>query len=120
MIEHLKIGTDLVDISRFQKIPISSKSSFYKKIFLPSEIKYCSKFKNPYEHFAGKFAAKEAIIKATQKKIQLNQIEIKNEKKGLEIIIKNKIESNTHISISHETDYAVAMCVIETIIKNRF
>jgi holo-[acyl-carrier protein] synthase len=116
----MQIGIDIVKISRFRNKKYNINQNFYKKIFTTNEIKYCLKYKDPYTHFAGKFAAKEAIIKATQKKIQLNQIEIKNKKKGLEIITKNKIESDIHISISHETDYAVAMCVIETIIKNRF
>ena len=69
---------------------------------------------------AGKFAAKEAIIKAMKKKIKLNEIEIKNKRNELEIIIKNKIEPSILISISHEKDYAIAMSVIETVIKNRF
>ena len=55
-----------------------------------------------------------------KKKIKLNEIEIKNKRNELEIIIKNKIEPGILISISHEKDYAIAMSVIETIIKNRF
>ena len=111
MIEHLKIGTDLVDISRFQKIPISSKSSFYKKIFLPSEIKYCSKFKNPYEHFAGKFAVKEAVKKSINKKISFLEIETfhKNSKPFVKIHGKYKNQFTFDVSISHEQNFALAV-----------
>ena len=116
----MQIGIDIVKIARFRNKKYNVNQKFYEKIFTINEIEYCIKYKDPYTHFAGKFAAKEALIKATHKKIQLNKIEIKNKKSGLEIIIKNKIESGIHISISHEIDYAVAMCVIETIIKNRF
>ena len=120
MIENLGVGIDIIDVNKFRDMPYQKKSSFYKRIFHENEINYCLNFKDPYTHFAGKFAAKEAIIKATQKKIKLNQIEIKNNKKGLEVIIKNNVEVNILVSISHEKDYAVAMSVIETIIKNRF
>ena len=116
----MQIGIDIVKIDRFRNKKYNLNENFYEKIFTINEIKYCLKYKDPYTHFAGKFAAKEAIIKATQKKIKLNQIEIKNKKKGLEIIIKNKIKLDIHISISHEKDYAIAMSVIETVIKNRF
>ena len=111
MIEHLKIGTDLVDISRFQKIPFSSKSSFYKKIFLPSEIKYCSKFKNPYEHFAGKFAVKEAVKKSINKKISFLEIETfhKNSKPFVKIHGKYKNQFTFDVSISHEKNFALAV-----------
>ena len=56
---------------RYRKIQrektIDSKhKSFYKKIFTNSEIAYCKKFNDPYPHFAGKFALKEAVQKSIQ------------------------------------------------------
>ena len=111
MIENLSIGTDLVNISRFEKIPISSKKNFYKKIFLPSEIKYCSKFKNPYEHFAGKFAVKEAVKKSTNKRISFLEIETyhRNSKPFVKIHGKYKNQFQFDVSISHEQDFAIAV-----------
>ncbi len=111
MIEHLKIGTDLVNISRFLKIPISSKPSFYKKIFLPSEIKYCLKFKNPYEHFAGKFAVKEAVKKSINKKVSFLEIETfhKNSKPFVMLHGKYKNQFKFDVSISHEQNFALAV-----------
>jgi len=111
MIEHLKIGTDLVSISRFQKIPISSKPSFYEKIFLPSEIKYCSKFKNPYEHFAGKFAVKEAVKKSINKKVSFLEIETfhKNSRPFVKLHGKYKNRFKFDVSISHEQNFALAV-----------
>ena len=75
IIEKLGIGIDIVDVKRFEKVPYSSKSRFYQKIFLPSEIEYCLKYKNPYEHFAGKFAIKEAVKKSIPDNISLLDIE---------------------------------------------
>ena len=57
------IGIDIVEIGRFKKIKYNSKPSFYKKLFRENEINYCLKFKNSYEHFAGKFALKESVKK---------------------------------------------------------
>jgi len=107
------IGIDIVDINRFRKKIFESNQKFYEKIFTENEIEYCLKYKDPYPHFAGKFAAKEAILKAVNEKIKLNQIWIKNNSNGLEIIIKNIIDSKILISISHEKDYAIAMCTVK-------
>ena len=63
MTQKIGIGIDIVDVSRFRKKAIRKNLSFYRKILSESEIKYCTKFKSPYEHFAGKFAVKGAIIK---------------------------------------------------------
>ncbi len=61
MIEKLSIGIDIVDINRFKKLDYKKNSKFYKKIFAKSEIDYCLKYRNFAEHFAGKFAVKEAV-----------------------------------------------------------
>ena len=75
MIEKLGIGTDITDINKFKKIPYHTNKKFYEKIFLPSEIKYCVKYKNPSPHFAGKFAVKESVTKSIPEKISFLDIE---------------------------------------------
>ena len=107
------IGIDIVDVNRFRKKIFDSNKKFYEKIFTKNEIKYCLNYKDPYPHFAGKFAAKEAILKATNKKIKLNQIRIKNNSNGLEVFIKNIINPDMLISISHERDYAISICAVK-------
>jgi holo-[acyl-carrier protein] synthase len=58
----VRIGTDLVSCARLEK---SIKSqSFLAKVFHPNEIEYCLKKANPAQSFAGRFAAKEAFLKA--------------------------------------------------------
>jgi holo-[acyl-carrier protein] synthase len=59
MINKIGIGIDIVDVKRFKKIPYEEKPSFYKRIFSLSEIKYCLKHKNSFEHFAGKLLLKK-------------------------------------------------------------
>ena len=74
MIEKFGIGIDVVSNKRFKKLPYSKNERFYKKIFQQSEIDYCLKFKNSAEHFAGKFAIKEAVIKSIKEKIEFLDI----------------------------------------------
>ena len=108
MIENFGIGTDLVYIKKFEKMSFSIKPSFYKKIFLPSEIEYCLKFKNSAEHFAGKFAIKEATMKSINKKIELSQIKTYHEESKPKVSIINE-EIDFKVSVSHDGDYAIAI-----------
>ena len=108
----MNVGIDLIQIDRFKKIPYSKNESFYKKNFSNEEIKYCLKFSEPYKHFAGKFAIKEAVIKSIEKKIELSDIITfyNNEKPCVKIIKEN---FNFKVSISHEGDYAIAIAISE-------
>ena len=111
------IGIDIVNVSRFKKKPLRNNLNFYKKIFSDSEINYCKKFSSPYEHFAGKFAVKEALIKSINEKLSLH--EIKTSYKNAKPIVKVKSsldkKYNFIISISHENDFAIAVVVSEKI-----
>ena len=58
-------GTDIIEISRIQKSIEKSGQRFLELIYTPAEIEYCeSKRQAKYCHYAGRFAAKEAIYKA--------------------------------------------------------
>ena len=106
------VGIDIVEIKRFKNKIFSENISFYKKIFLQSEIDYCNKIESPYEHFAGKFAIKEAVIKSINEKILPLDIEIfyKNSKPHIKL---KKFESKYvfKISMSHEKEYAIAIAI---------
>jgi holo-[acyl-carrier protein] synthase len=109
MFERLSIGTDLVSVKRFRNKPYNENKDFYKKIFLPSEIKYCLKHKDQAIHFAGKFAIKEAVIKAISNKIEFSQIITSHSNfKPVVEINKNK-NFQFLISISHENDFAIGI-----------
>jgi len=117
MIEKFGIGIDIVDVNRFKKIPHTSKMKLYKKIFLTSEIKYCLKYKNPYEHFAGKFAIKEAVKKSIKEQISLLEIETSHSSSKPVVKLKttNKINYIFLASITHEKNYAVGIVISEKI-----
>ena len=58
-------GTDIIEISRIQKAIEKSGQRFLEIVYTPAEIEYCeSKRQAKYCHYAGRFAAKEAIYKA--------------------------------------------------------
>lgn len=114
MIENLGIGIDICEIDRFRKIPYLTNKKFYKKIFTPLEIKYCRKFKNSYPHFAGKFAVKEAVIKSTNLKLNLLNIQTSNSNSKPNVVIKlNSKKFIFKVSITHESNLAIALVISE-------
>ena len=112
MFNQIGIGIDITDVEKFEKIKFEKKPEFYEKIFLPSEITYCLKYKNPYERFAGKFAIKEATIKALKENISLLDIETMHHKSKPTVnILKIKKKYKFQISVSHEKKIAVAVVI---------
>ena len=55
------IVVDIESISRFRMMPFVKHKNFYKRIFTEREIMYCLSKMNPYQHFAVRFCAKEAL-----------------------------------------------------------
>ena len=113
MIEKFGIGIDIVNVDRFSSKKYSENKKFYSKIFTNNEINYCIKFKEPYTHFAGKFALKEAVIKAINKKISLLDIETFHKNNIPQVKLKNETHYSSISSISHENNVAVAVFLIE-------
>ena len=109
MIGNICIGIDICDVEKFREIPFKSKPGFYKKLFNDSEIKYCLKYKNHFEHFAAKFAIKEATVKSIQKKLSLLDIETLHIKKKPTIRIRENTEYSFMVSVSHDAGMAVAV-----------
>jgi len=107
------IGTDIVDIMRFKVKPLKNNQNFYKKIFSDSEIKYCQKFRSSHEHFAGKFAIKEAVIKAIPEKISFLDICTSHSKNKPKILLNNELNRKYRflVSVSHEKDYAISFVI---------
>ena len=119
---NLFIGTDIVSVSRLNKTFISSQGDKFKnRIFTENEIKYCDNKSKSILHFAGRFAAKEAITKALLsseiiESISMKSIEIisgKNRKPEVNLLFKSKLQINCKVSISHTEEYATAFALIE-------
>ena len=58
------LGVDITEVDRIQAAIARRGAAFLKRIYTPSEIAYCEKHRNRAERFAGRFAAKEAAMKA--------------------------------------------------------
>ncbi|RUL89742.1 holo-ACP synthase [Tautonia sociabilis] len=60
----LGIGTDIIEVPRIGKMIESHGELFLRRVYTEREIRYCQGRKHALEHFAGRWAAKEAILKA--------------------------------------------------------
>lgn len=117
------IGTDIIEISRIEANINKHGQKFLDKIFTTSEQVYCQGFKQSSRNFAGRFAAKEAIVKALGTGFidGLNwlDIEVLNNEQGkpylvLSDLLKDKYKNpNIHLSISHCHEYATAVAIWE-------
>ena len=121
LIEKDGIGIDIIDVQRFLKKIFKENLTFYQKIFLESEIKYCLRFKSPYEHFAGKFALKESVIKSIADKISFLDIQTSNSKHGptIRLLGKKAKKYSFLCSVSHEKKFAIAVVISSRIEKTR-
>ena len=84
------IGTDIVECLRIANMIEKHQDVFINRVFTPDEIKYCAERKSATQHFAGRWAAKEAILKAMgtgwAKGIQWTEIEICNQPGGRPVV----------------------------------
>jgi holo-[acyl-carrier protein] synthase len=58
------VGVDVVDVADFKRVSFDSNPRFYSRCFTEAEISYCQSKALPARHFAARFAAKEAAVKA--------------------------------------------------------
>lgn len=117
----LGIGTDIIEVARVQRMIDRHGEVFLERVYTSREIAYCSVRKAATEHYAGRFAAKEAVLKAIgtgwAKGIHWTDIEVRNEPGGrpriaLAGVAREQCEtlgvSEILISISHCRSYATA------------
>ena len=108
------IGTDIVEVDRINKLLLSSGELFKNKVFTTAEQKYCDSKSSPSIHYAGRFAAKESVVKAVKSSgyknpIPLKDIEILPSDSGAPVVnLHFKLECECKVSISHTEFYATA------------
>lgn len=105
------IGVDILSVSKLPQVNDFRESSFYTDNFSLKEIAYCITKNNPYKCFAGKFAAKEAVVKAdnSYKNEKFSAIEVLNNAHGMPYF------KNVAISIAHEDEMVVAIASANTV-----
>ena len=115
----IQTGVDIIEVERIREAIEKQGEAFLKNVYTKNEIDYCENTnKMKYQHYAARFAAKEAVFKAISSKIStneddiLNKIEIKNEESGKPIVNLEKLNItgiiDMDLSLSHLKDYAVA------------
>jgi holo-[acyl-carrier protein] synthase len=116
------IGTDITHIERIKNLG----PEVLARLLTDPEAAYCNRFTPPHERVAGRFAAKEAILKALGtgwgQGLGWRQIEILPDTSGAPIVsltgkaldkFRSLGATRCHLSISHQGDYAVAFAVID-------
>ena len=117
-------GIDLVDRLRIEKMVKSHGKRFTERVFTPAEKAYAQANKDTIEKLAGRFAAKEAILKLMgtgwSGKIAWTDIEIVNNSAGSpEVFLSGEVEKIAHkagikhisVSITHTANFAIASAV---------
>ena len=115
----ISCGVDIIEIDRVKESIEQLGDKFLNRVFTDKEIEYCESRKNQkYQHYAARFAAKEAAFKAVSGQIDdkynvcWKDFEVTNDEQGRSSIklvgIDEKSIENIDISISHCKKYAVA------------
>lgn len=115
------LGNDIIEIARMRSSIDRHGQHFLNRLFSQQEQDYCYRFQDPSPHFAGRFAAKEAIAKAMGTgfgaHLSWHDIEIINNELGKPTVrFSNAVQSKHHnpqvlLSISHCTEYAIATAI---------
>ncbi len=106
----MSLGLDIIEVARIESLAARSKK-FLPRIFTDEEIAYCRLKKNPWPHFAVRFAAKEAVWKALgQKGLTLKDISVARDKNGRpSVLLRGKKVNDIELSLTHSRDYALAV-----------
>jgi len=117
------IGVDVVEINRIQQTVERWGHRFLQKIFTENELRYCFARKNPTQHLAARFAAKEAVSKALATGwsgiFRWQDVEVINDAVGKPAVrflgrLGDTLHDRcVHISLSHAETIVVAVALIE-------
>lgn len=114
------LGNDIIEIERIKKA-VERNKNFKKRVYTETEIAYAEKAKFPFNVYAGRFAAKEAVSKAFGTGIRgfsLTDIEVLNDTLGKPyVILKNSIKEKYKdyeimLTISHSRISAIATAIM--------
>lgn len=112
------VGNDLVEVDRIHDIIEERSERFLQRIFTPDEIAYCQQRAYPSIHFAGRFAAKEAVKKVLyaagrKEPLVFRDIHIRRDSEGAPVVELDSLAEKPQVSISHTSRYAIATAVME-------
>ena len=119
------IGIDLVPIPRMRRIMERWDERFLQRVFTEAEIAYCRARKDPAPHFAARFAAKEAGLKALGTGLRLGiswrELEVRRERGGPPMMVlsgrsreiaRSRGADRMLLALTHDGDYAIAQAML--------
>ena len=121
------LGVDITEVGRIRAVIEKRGEAFLRRVYTPKEIAYCERFKNKYERYAGRFAAKEAAMKALgtgwQHGVRWVDLEVVRERSGKPTLAiageAGKIAArigvkHIAVSITHTAEQALAQVIFES------
>lgn len=119
------VGVDLVQIPRMRQTIERWQDRFLRRIFTDAEIAYCRSRRDPVPHFAARFAAKEAALKALGTGLSLGvrwrELEVCRERGQAPVLVLSgrsreiglaRGGSRMLLSLTHDGDYAIAHALL--------
>ena len=120
------IGIAVAEVKRIRAVIESQGARFLRRVFTPDEVAYCEQFKNKYERYAGRFAVKEAAMKALgtgwSHGVRWVDVEVVRQRGGRPTLaLKGEAKKiadglgvkNIAVSITHTTEQALAQVIFE-------
>jgi holo-[acyl-carrier protein] synthase len=120
----LGIGVDVVSVARMAGVLSRRGRRFCERVFTPAERTYCQSRAEPAQHYAVRFAAKEAALKAlgVPRGLSWHELEVERGFSGTpQLRLQGRAAeaahaqggTRLHLSLSHSAETAVAMVVVE-------
>jgi holo-[acyl-carrier protein] synthase len=120
------LGVDIAEVGRMQAAIERHGETILRRLYTPAEREYCERFKNKYERFAGRFAAKEAAMKALgtgwSRGVRWVDVEVVRQRGGRPTVklhgeageIAGRMGvKNISLSITHTAEQAFAQVIFE-------
>jgi holo-[acyl-carrier protein] synthase len=120
------LGSDLLDVARIEQ-KLREDSGLAASLFTAIEIAYCEGKHRPAQHYAARFAAKEALLKALgtgwRDGLSWREIEIRSDELGRPVmVLSGRVEqlacqqgvTRVHVSLTHTAAYAAATVILES------
>lgn len=107
------VGIDIERVDRFRGLPYSQNALFYERLFSPREIRYCLARRPGAAHFAARFAAKEAAVKALggkEKDVRAFEVVSRSDTQP-RLAVKGFPRLVFFLSLAHTREYALAIVV---------
>jgi holo-[acyl-carrier protein] synthase len=121
------LGIDVAEVKRIGAVIEAQKERFLRRVFTLDEVAYCEQFKNRYERYAGRFAVKEAAMKALgtgwSRGVRWVDLEVVRQRGGRPtLLLKGEAKKiadamgvkNIAVSITHTADQAMAQVIFES------